>query len=216
MVSIRLAYLAKQLAKADSGTEGPHSGRSPLHLVLAFWRAALSHSSRPRACLNKEIQIRIALLLTLQFPDTKCPVYPFKCHYFLNHFWRTVLGFYYKCIEILHIILYLRCSTLKNIYSSILPYPFSPHLLTLVRWWSHWTNLKWNMAVYPYFCFPHSFYNVEVRYSGVSITLTRCSISNYSSLFPVSLSSPSIPFPYPSIHPTLTVQQLHDSHSIQF
>jgi len=44
-------YLAKHVAKADSGTCGPHTGSSPLHLVLAFWRAALSHSSRPRASL---------------------------------------------------------------------------------------------------------------------------------------------------------------------
>lgn len=46
-------YLAKHVAKADSGTCGPHTGSSPLHLVLAFWRAALSHSSRPRASLPR-------------------------------------------------------------------------------------------------------------------------------------------------------------------
>lgn len=45
------AHLAKQVANADSGTCGPHTGRRPLHLVLAFCRAALSHSSRPRASL---------------------------------------------------------------------------------------------------------------------------------------------------------------------
>lgn len=45
-------YLAKHVAKADSGTCGPQTGSSPLHLVLAFWRRALSHSSRPRASLS--------------------------------------------------------------------------------------------------------------------------------------------------------------------
>lgn len=45
------SYLAKQVANADSGTCGPHTGSSPLHFVLAFWRAALSHSSLPRASL---------------------------------------------------------------------------------------------------------------------------------------------------------------------
>ena len=47
-------HRAKQVAKADSGTWGPQTGRSPLHLVLAFCRAALSHSSRPRASLHWE------------------------------------------------------------------------------------------------------------------------------------------------------------------
>ena len=32
-------------------TCGPQIGSRPLHLVLAFWSAALSHSSRPRASL---------------------------------------------------------------------------------------------------------------------------------------------------------------------
>jgi hypothetical protein len=45
-------HLAKQVAKADSGTWGPQTGRSPLHFVLAFCRAALSHSSRPLANLD--------------------------------------------------------------------------------------------------------------------------------------------------------------------
>lgn len=44
--------LAKQLAKADSGTCGPHKGRRPLHLVFAFCNAADSHSSRARANLK--------------------------------------------------------------------------------------------------------------------------------------------------------------------
>lgn len=47
-------HRAKQVAKADSGTWGPQTGRSPLHLVFAFCRAALSHSSRPRASLHWE------------------------------------------------------------------------------------------------------------------------------------------------------------------
>ncbi len=46
-----MTYLARQVAKADSGTWGPHTGRSPLHFVLAFCSAALSHSSRPLASL---------------------------------------------------------------------------------------------------------------------------------------------------------------------
>ena len=45
-------HLAKHVANTDSCTCGPHRGSSPLHLVLAFCRAALSHSSRPRACLH--------------------------------------------------------------------------------------------------------------------------------------------------------------------
>lgn len=47
-------YLAKHVAKADSGTFGPQTGSSPLHLVFAFWSKALSHSSRPRASLPTE------------------------------------------------------------------------------------------------------------------------------------------------------------------
>ena len=35
-------------------TCGPQIGSRPLHLVLAFWSAALSHSSRPRASLVKK------------------------------------------------------------------------------------------------------------------------------------------------------------------
>ena len=45
------AYLARQLAKAGSGTCGPHSGSRPLQRVLAFCSAAVSHSSRVRASL---------------------------------------------------------------------------------------------------------------------------------------------------------------------
>jgi hypothetical protein len=45
-------HLARQAAKTDSWTCGPHKGSNPLHLVLAFCRVALSHSSRPRACLK--------------------------------------------------------------------------------------------------------------------------------------------------------------------
>lgn len=48
------SHLAKHVANADSGTCGPHTGSNPLHFVLAFWRAALSHSSRPRANLQPE------------------------------------------------------------------------------------------------------------------------------------------------------------------
>lgn len=54
-------YLARHVANADSGTFGPHKGKSPLHLVLAFCRAALSHSSRPRASLTQRpvIMVRV-------------------------------------------------------------------------------------------------------------------------------------------------------------
>ena len=36
-------------------TCGPQIGSKPLHFVFAFWRAALSHSSRPRASLRNQI-----------------------------------------------------------------------------------------------------------------------------------------------------------------
>lgn len=56
--------LAKHVANADSGTCGPHTGSSPLHLVLAFWRAALSHSSRPRASLlRRKGKLKISVIL---------------------------------------------------------------------------------------------------------------------------------------------------------
>ena len=51
--------LARQAAKTDSCTCGPHKGSNPLHLVLAFCRVALSHSSRPRACLDKHRARRV-------------------------------------------------------------------------------------------------------------------------------------------------------------
>lgn len=57
------AYLARQVANADSGTCGPHTGKSPLHLVLAFCKAALSHSSRPRASLMQRSERRSGLSL---------------------------------------------------------------------------------------------------------------------------------------------------------
>lgn len=51
-----MIYLAKQLAKADSGTCGPHNGSKPLHRVFAFWSAALSHSSLPLASLREVVK----------------------------------------------------------------------------------------------------------------------------------------------------------------
>ena len=48
-------YLANEEAKADSGTWGPHKGKRPLHLVLAFCSMADSHSSRPLCSLKAAI-----------------------------------------------------------------------------------------------------------------------------------------------------------------
>ena len=39
-------------------TWGPQIGKRPLHLVFAFWRAALSHSSRPRASLLAKTNVK--------------------------------------------------------------------------------------------------------------------------------------------------------------
>ena len=49
-----ILYLARLLENAESDTEGPHMGNIPLQRVLAFWRVALSHSSRDRANLSRE------------------------------------------------------------------------------------------------------------------------------------------------------------------
>lgn len=43
-------------------TCGPQIGKRPLHLVFAFWRAALSHSSRPRASLLAKTTSKIHLI----------------------------------------------------------------------------------------------------------------------------------------------------------
>ena len=56
--------LARQAAKTDSCTCGPHKGSNPLHLVLAFCRVALSHSSRPRACLDIHRARRVRVMVT--------------------------------------------------------------------------------------------------------------------------------------------------------
>lgn len=87
-------YLAKHVANADSGTCGPHTGSSPLHLVLAFWRAALSHSSRPRAsltagkrkiqssdCMEVNLYVKVMISGAL-FPSTRswwCLLVPDSC-----------------------------------------------------------------------------------------------------------------------------------------
>ena len=42
-------------------TCGPQIGKRPLHLVFAFWRAALSHSSRPRASLLVKTNVKNSL-----------------------------------------------------------------------------------------------------------------------------------------------------------
>ena len=66
-------YLARHVAKADSGTCGPQTGSSPLHLVFAFWSKALSHSSRPRASLPEEnTKISINIKLMLLYNTLKC------------------------------------------------------------------------------------------------------------------------------------------------
>ena len=44
---IKRAYLARAFEKSVSATSGPQMGKMPLHLVLAFCKAAFSHSSRP-------------------------------------------------------------------------------------------------------------------------------------------------------------------------
>lgn len=77
-------YLAKHVAKADSGTCGPQTGSSPLHLVFAFWSKALSHSSRPRASLpteNTKIGIKMKLtpfqnIINVIFNENWCLLLP--------------------------------------------------------------------------------------------------------------------------------------------
>lgn len=59
---MKITHLARQLANCDSGTCGPQRGRRPLHLVLAFCNAALSHSSRPLACLYGSITCTASVL----------------------------------------------------------------------------------------------------------------------------------------------------------
>ena len=97
VTGFRANYLAKQLANADSGTCGPHRGSSPLHLVLAFCSAALSHSSRTLACLKiqslemntfiVECCVPRAILRNLKYSETgtfvprKIKAYsPYCCH----------------------------------------------------------------------------------------------------------------------------------------
>ncbi len=54
-------YLAKLLENAESDTDEPHMGSIPLQRVLAFWRVALSHSSRDRASLSRRERGRVTM-----------------------------------------------------------------------------------------------------------------------------------------------------------
>ena len=103
----RSTNLARQVAKADSGTCGPHSGSRPLHLVFAFCSSALCHSSLPRACLktnkNQDNEEQIILVFVLRcdvsrFASTYASLFYIATRRAVNFMSDFVLTGQFQCI----------------------------------------------------------------------------------------------------------------------